>query len=507
MRPWEFDEIPKRGFLWRNGQLVDVNGKAITDRPPETDPLPPDHSQRDNVAAPPAPHVPAGESRMVDFAREVLAFDPTPRQAAILSEIERGRIRTAVLRLGRRSGKGRIASVIATFEATANAHAHLAAVQPEEQVAIVVISRSQAQARLVHRFVDGYLKSPDLAPMVVKSTDDEIVLNNGVAILTLPCHAGSVRGYAVAVVIFDEMAWYQGRDGSPLDPKELWDAAVPATAQFPHGRVLVLSTPRWAGGFFPDLCERARSGRFPDMREWHFATAEMNPFVPTSFLAQEEAADPVAFRREYLAMFESGFGAVFDPLTVRAAVVSGLSELPPIAGLRYVISVDAAFVGDRFAVALGHAGPAGVELDAIRGWRGSKGMPVQVDPTLDEIAALSRLYNTAPVLIDQYAAEPIRQALRKRGVTVRERPWTNESKVDAVAATRRNLQGGMLALLDQADLIRELISLEQHPLPSGRPRIAAPSGGSDDYATALLALVAELAGKQSRGTVRFGAVA
>jgi RNA polymerase sigma-70 factor, ECF subfamily len=53
-------------------------------------------------------------------------------------------------------------------------------------------------------------------------------------------------------------------------------------------------------------------------------------------------------------------------------------------------------------------------------------------------------------------------------------------------------------LLDHSDLVRELISLEQHPLPSGRPRIAAPSGGTDDYATALLALVAELAGKDSR---------
>lgn len=80
-------------------------------------------------------------------------------------------------------------------------------------------------------------------------------------------------------------------------------------------------------------------------------------------------------------------------------------------------------------------------------------------------------------------------------------------KVDAVAATRRHLQGGTLALVDHADLVRELISLEQRPLPSGRPRIAAPSGGTDDYATALQALISELAGKHSRGNVRFGAAA
>ena len=59
-----------------------------------------------------------------------------------------------------------------------------------------------------------------------------------------------------------------------------------------------------------------------------------------------------------------------------------------------------------------------LELDVVRGSRGSKGAPVQLDPTLDEIAALSRAYHRATVIIDQDAAEPIRQALRKRGVTV-----------------------------------------------------------------------------------------
>jgi hypothetical protein len=103
--------------------------------------------------------------------------------------------------------------------------------------------------------------------------------------------------------------------------------------------------------------------------------------------------------------------------------------------------------------------------------------------------------------------EPDGYPHQRRGVTVTERPWTNESTVDAVAATRRHLQRGTLALLDQAELVRELISLEQHPLPSGRPRIAAPSGGTDDNATALLALVAELAGKDSLGRVPFGAAA
>jgi hypothetical protein len=40
----------------------------------------------------------------------------------------------------------------------------------------------------------------------------------------------------------------------------------------------------------------------------------------------------------------------------------------------------------------------------------------------------------------------------------------------------------------------ELAQLEQHPLPSGRPRIEAPRSGHDDYAIALMALCHALVG-------------
>jgi hypothetical protein len=112
------------------------------------------------------------------------------------------------------------------------------------------------------------------------------------------------------------------------------------------------------------------------------------------------------------------------------------------------------------------------------------------------------------VVIDQFASEPIRQALARRGVRVVARPWTNDTKADAVSEARRLLQTRLLGLLDHPDSIRELILLEQHPLPSGRPRIAAPSGSSDDYTMALLALVLEASRNPSHSrSVPFGAAA
>ena len=74
------------------------------------------------------------------------------------------------------------------------------------------------------------------------------------------------RSSWAGVVVMDEAAWFAWVDGSPLDADEVWDALVPATAQFPERRVLVLSTPRFASGWFAGLVERAESGMFPDLR-------------------------------------------------------------------------------------------------------------------------------------------------------------------------------------------------------------------------------------------------
>jgi hypothetical protein len=431
-------------------------------------------------------------SAVTTFARDVLDFPLHPRQAEIIDEIYDDGISTAVLRLGRRSGKGRLSAICATYESTSNADAHLAFAPPGEKIAVVVIATSMRQARVVHGYVRGSLSRPAFAGMVVRETADEIELSNGITIIILPAHAASVRGYAIPVLILDEAAWYTGLDGGPLDVGELWKALIPSTAQFPHRRIVVMSTPRWGTGWFPSLCERAAGRQDPQLRTWHASTHEMNPAIPQSFLDAERAADPVAYEREYEARFVSGLGAALDAALVRAAATRD-EMLPPVPGMQYVIAADPAFTGDRFAVIVGHREQSGrVIVDRVTAWAGSKAAPVSIDTTLDAIRDLAAEYNRARCLIDQFAAEPIRQELARRGVRVEEKPWTNASKVDALAAVRRCLYAGRLELPRHRELIAELCGLEQRPLPSGAPRIAAPGGQHDDFAMAALALIADL---------------
>jgi len=448
---------------------------------------------------------------IVAFARNVLGFTLHPRQADILEAIYRDGIRTAVLRLGRRSGKGRIAAVVATYEATVNARPHLAAVPAGEQVAIVVLATSQRQARVVHRYIAAFLRRPALAPLIVRETADEIELSSGIVVMTLPCSAASARGLGIAVVILDEAAWFQGVDGSPLDVGEIWRGLIPATAQFPERRVIVASTPRWAGDWFATLCQRAETGEDPETRTWHATTAEMNPFISARFLEAERVRDPVAFRREYEAAFESGISAALDADLVRSAVRDGPDSLPPLPDRDYLIALDPAFAagGDTFAAIVGHREPDNrVLVDRIMSWRGgTKGNPVRVDAVLDEIAAVALAYNGARVTTDQFASEPLTQAMGKRGLRAEAKAWSSESKVAALASLRRCLYAGRLDIPNHRGLVAEMVNLEARPTASGRTRIAAPLGQHDDLISALLALVADLAAETpppAGGTVEPG---
>lgn len=117
---------------------------------------------------------------------------------------------------------------------------------------------------------------------------------------------------------------------------------------------------------------------------------------------------------------------------------------------------------------------------------------------LDEIAALAREYRVAEVISDQYAVIPIADGLRRRGVTLKPQPLSNELKADIFGALKRGINTSRVELLDDPALVAELQHLQVRPTPSGKPHIAAAPGFHDDLAMVVATLVHAMKGKRER---------
>jgi len=114
-------------------------------------------------------------------------------------------IREAFVVSGRRSGKSRVASLIAVYEAAFVDHRERLA--PGETAVVGLIARDRSQARVLFRYVKGLLKRPMLARLVVRETATEIELNTNASIEIMTA-GQNVRGYTMAAAVCDEIAYW-----------------------------------------------------------------------------------------------------------------------------------------------------------------------------------------------------------------------------------------------------------------------------------------------------------
>ncbi len=372
--------------------------------------------------------------------------------------------------------------------------------RPGETRFIVVVATRLDQAREFIRVVRELLEQspdPDLAALVdtAASTQDEVVFKHGVVLRALPCSSRSVRGLACSMVIFDEFAHFLTDTDGYQAGRAVWRALAPSVAQFgSRGYIMVTSTPLWPSGPFYELWRAAETGADPELFAVRAPTWELNPSIPRSALEGEFLSDPEGAAREYGAEFGDGSGALLDAVAVYNAVVRGRRELPAAADAQYVAAADPAFAagGDAFTFAIAHRVGRGegatIVLDRLEAWRGKRS-PLNSDVVLDDIAAIARTYRIGHVLSDQYAAIPLADGLRRRGVVLKTQPLTAELKADVFGSLKRALNTGRLELLDDQALLAELVNLEVRPTPSGKPRIAAARGLHDDRAMAVATVV------------------
>jgi hypothetical protein len=402
---------------------------------------------------------------------------------------------------GRRIGKTDVfaASTVA-YEAVCGGHEEY--VRKGQPAMIALISQDLRMARYSLHFVKAALESSPVGSKLIKNiTADTIELHNGVMVCCVPPTLKAIRGYAVPVAVLDEVGvWYQESDSANPD-YEIYRALKPAQLQFPHRKIVGISSPWNKSGllyrFWSAGTEGAKlpSGQaeYQGILVLHSTTAGMaNPIVRREDLEIDFARDEANFARESLAEFQDSISGFIPTLLVERAIDFGIALRPPQAGLTYVAAIDPGFRRDSFAFSIVHNQEGTIFHDYSQRWLGTASKPLEPAVILEELIPILRAYGLQMLYSDQYHLESLQQLFLERGITMIGQPYTGQNKSAKYGNLQQLFFQGRIRLLDNSDLTREVKQLERKLAPSGIVHVEAPTGQSDDLASTLCLAVSNV---------------
>ena len=318
----------------------------------------------------------------------------------------------ALFLTGRRSGKSRIAAVIAAYEAALGGHESKLAAGETGYVAVASPTRSQS--RIVRDYVRAVFASTDLLAAEVAGEDkDGFTLTNGIRIEILTGDPRSVRGFTLVAAVVDEAAFFGLTEESKVrSDGELIRALRPSLATT-GGRLIAISSPYARQGWRWKTYEANFGNDVGRTLVVNCPSRTLNPSLPESVVDAALAEDPAAARSEYLGQFRDDISAFLSRDVILAAVKAGRTGLIHRPGTRYVAFADlSGGRHDDAALAIAHkAGPV-VVVDLLRRWK----PPFNPQAVIGEMAALLRGYGLSAVTGDNYSAEFVASGFRQYGV-------------------------------------------------------------------------------------------
>ena len=397
---------------------------------------------------------------------------------------------------GRRAGKSRIAALIAVFAAFFRDYRPQLA--PGERATVMLLAADRQQARVCLRYVAGLIDgTPMLASMVESRTAESIHLSNRVSLEVHTSNFRSVRGYSIATVVLDELAFWPSTDVSANPDVEVVAALRPALATIPGSLLVAISSPYWRRGALWDAY-RKHWGQPDGALVWQASSRRMNPSLDEAVVEAAYLEDAAVAAAEFGGLFRRDLESFVSREALEAAVVPGRFELPPVPRVTYRGFVDpSGGAQDSMTLAVGHREGETAIVDALREVR----PPFAPEKVVAEFVELLRTYNVRRVQGDRYGGEWPREQFRKLGVAydVCEKP-----KSDLYKALLPALNSSNVALLDHPRLVSQLGSLERRTARGGRDSVDHPPRGRDDVANVAAGLVAGLLAR--RGGVSASAI-
>lgn len=335
--------------------------------------------------------------------------------------------RDAKICVGGRSGKTKGVVVVMTlYEASRNSWLNY--IKPKETAYAGIIATKQQQARdLIQEHCLQTLEDSDLKGMIAESTQERIILTNGIGIRSFPCNTRAPRGYPYVFTVYDEAAFYY-LEGAKSDVA-VHSAMNPRRLQFPGSKHVEITTPAGKQGrFWNEFSKGAQVHNRLTVQAptWLFRPELID--VNLEQFVEDYNENPDEFNREYGAEFDE----TIDDFLAEEDIQAGLrlpSDAPRDPSIQYGAGLDASGLSgnDRFGFAISGRNHATGEhvVSAVRSWAEK-----DPDPILADIKDLCRRYGAWQIFTDRYAKGWVHAALRKIGLEPVLAPtdievWTN----------------------------------------------------------------------------------
>ena len=376
---------------------------------------------------------------------------------------------------GRRGGKTRIAATVAGYLAVfVDWRRYLA---PGERATIMLLAADRKQARVAMRYVRSlFVDHPGLRKLIENETQESIELKNRVVIEVATASYKTTRGYAIAAVIADEVAFWSVDEGSANPAAEIIAALRPAMATMKGALLMAVSSPYSRRGPLWDNYRRHYGRDGDPILVWQAPSKVMNPTIPQDVIDEAMEADPAAAAAEYLAQFRTDVESFVSREVVDAATVAGRHELPRVAGVGYIGFCDpSGGSNDSMTLAVAHSERATgrVVLDVVREVR----PPFSPDDVVRDFAELLLSYGVKTIYGDRYGGEWPRERFRAHGVDY---IVAGKVKSDLYRDLLPLLNSGRVELLDLPRLANQLCALERRTARGGKDSIDHPPNGRDD---------------------------
>jgi hypothetical protein len=401
----------------------------------------------------------------------------------------------AWLVVGRRGGKSLIAALTAVYLATFKDYSPYLA--PGEVATVMLIAADRRQSRTLMRYIVGFLEGVSmLGALVVRKTSESVELSNGAVIEIHTSNFRAVRGYSVAAVVADEIAFWRSEESANPDT-EILNAVRPAMATLPGALLLCISSPYARHGALWQAYKKHFGKDGSSVLVWQADTRSMNATVPMEVINDAFEADPASAAAEYGAQFRTDVESFIALETVEACVVPNRVELPFVQGVRYSGFVDpSGGSSDSFTLAIAHRSKDIAILDFVC----EKKPPFSPENVCKEFAEILRKYRITRVHGDRYAGEWPREQFRKHGIAYQP---SEKSKSEIYLEALPLLNSGKCELLDSKKLHSQLLGLERRTARGGKDSIDHSPGSHDDLINSAAGALL-LASRPSRAFVGLG---